>query len=66
MVDTYIYLNEFYQKEKIGEGQYGKVYLVQHKKTSEFYAAKILNIQNDAQSKEEMISFSHEVTIMLE
>lgn len=61
MVDTYIDLNEFYQKEKIGEGQYGKVYLVQHKKTCEFFAAKILNIQNDSQSKEEMISLSHEV-----
>lgn len=36
-------LNKYIIKKMIGEGQYGKVYLVQHKDTNELYAMKKIN-----------------------
>lgn len=44
MEDKFLDLSDYVQKEEIGEGSFGKVYLVEKKKTGEIFAAKVLNL----------------------
>lgn len=61
--DNHTSLENFVQQEEIGEGSFGKVYLVEDKKKRKQYAAKVLNVQINNLSQEDKISLSHEVNI---
>lgn len=56
-------LNEFIQIKPIGKGSFGIVFLIKKIETGKLYAAKVLNLQINSISKEEIISLSHEVNI---
>ena len=56
-------LSDFEIKRKLGTGSYGKVYLVNHKKTKTEYALKIID-KTDSFNQSEKTYFNREVEIM--
>ncbi|KAK8881293.1 hypothetical protein M9Y10_004028 [Tritrichomonas musculus] len=57
-------LQKYMKDEKLGEGQFGKVYKIVKEGTGESYAAKILKIELDFITEEEVIDISREINIM--
>ena len=57
-------LNYYILQKKIGEGSFGKVYLIKEKSTGNIYAAKISNQRINQNSKETIINLSREVNII--
>lgn len=57
-------LSQFQKKKKIGEGGYGKVYIVEDKSTKKIYAAKISKKEFEEATPKEMLDLSREVNII--
>ena len=62
--NNFLNLKRYEVKKQIGEGSFGKVYIVQDKKTKQIYAAKIAKKKVEKENPKEMLNISREVNII--
>ncbi|KAK8890640.1 hypothetical protein M9Y10_035422 [Tritrichomonas musculus] len=62
--DKFLDLSQFKKKKKIGEGSFGKVFIVEDKSTKKIYAAKVSKNEYQEATPKEMLNLSREVNII--